>query len=78
MTGVSVTPGASVAQSGDSARRWSLTHDSQVEGSLPHAIVVPDLNSVAATVLLLATFYGKLTAGICALNGEVTFPLLNL
>lgn len=45
---------------------------------MPHAIAVPGLDGVAAAVLLPAVCYGQLTAGVCALNADVSHPIFNL
>lgn len=45
---------------------------------MPHAIAVPDLDGVAAAVLLLAVCYSQLAAGVRALNANVSRPIFNL
>lgn len=45
------------------------TNNGEVESSLSHAVVVSQLDGVAATVLLLAVSDGQFTVGLSGFNG---------
>lgn len=49
----------------------TLTDDSEVEGGLTEAVAVPQLDGVAAAVLLLPAADGQFTADVTALNGDI-------
>ena len=55
-----------------------LTHDGEVEGGLSEAVAVPQLDGVAAAVLLLPAADGQFTAAVAALDGDVVRALLDL
>ena len=56
----------------------SLTHDGEVEGGLSEAEAVPQLDGVAAAVLLLTAADGQLTAAVAVRYGDVAGALLDL
>ena len=54
------------------------TDDGEVERGLSEAVAVPQLDGVAAAVLLLPAGDGQFTAAVTALDGDIRRALLDL
>lgn len=54
------------------------THDGEVEGSLSEAVEVPQLDGVAAAVLLLPAADGQFAVVVAAHDGDISGALLDL